>query len=691
MGPKEQLIATNLARIEAALDSWGFRADPDPERSRKKADILSWLDNFRPSEIPDALLILDQIQYKSDHVIRNAVSVLARDLKQLLQGSISRTAFLPLGTSSSSSGTMYLYDCRKALGLPEGNFPLQRLDEVLASFDSLVVFDDIIGSGKQATRFFKDNLSIYNRQIFYAAVFAFQSGLTRVRSDAGFTEVLCGHLISDEERAFTDDTAVFPDPVVRERVKQLALGYGQRLYRRHPLGYDHSQALLVFPHNTPNNTLPIIWAGPDNEKTPTEAWNPLWQRRKLFEPASKQPISAETSRAPRQPGQSSGGAQPRRLRPLDYTNLLKEKTRNFAGRQWLFDSIDQFLSGQSSGYVIVTGGPGIGKTAVAAELVHRRSYTHHFNVASEGLNRFDVFLNNLYSQLALRFRLKIDPPNAKDLLDSRYIRTLLDLAVKSLPSGDKLIVVVDALDEVDSADLRPGTNPFCLPASLADSLFIVLTTRDTAPELRIDCESIVLRIAQDSADNIRDVELFLRSSLERPGVRRYLDAHNLTEDVFVAEFVDRSEGNFMYLRYVIGAIATGVEHDRSPSSLPRGLQNYYEDHWRRMRSNSEDEWFTLQLPVLLVLTVVAEPVTISDILDLSNISGRARLLGVIEKWGPFLHETKAGHMARRYRLYHNSFREFISAKQQVQDERVSLTEAHGQVAKQLISRLLVRR
>ena len=689
MGPKQQLIAANLPRIEAALDSWGFRADPDPERSRKKADILSWLDNFKPSEIPDALLILDQIQYKSDHVIRSAISGLARDVKQMLQASLSQTAFLPLGTSSSSSGAMYLYDCRKALGLPETHFPLQRLDEVLDSFDCLVLFDDIIGSGTQAVRFFKDNLAIYNRRIFYAALFAFQGGLTRLREGAGFTEVLCGHLISDEERAFTDDSAVFPDPVVRERVKTLAQSYGRQLYRRHPLGYDQSQALLVFPHNTPNNTLPIIWAGPDNEKTPTIAWNPLWQRRKTIEPSKSSQTprissAAETRQlAPTLPG---------RLRPLDYTNLLKEKRRDFVGREWLFESIDHFLSHQASGYVILTGSPGIGKTAVAAELIHRRSYPHHFNIASEGLNRYDVFLHNLYCQLALRYHLIVDPPDSKDLLDSRYLRALLELAVKSLAVGDKLIVVVDALDEVDSTDLRPGTNPLYLPALLPDALFFVLTTQDTAPPLRVECESAILQIAHDSPDNIRDVELFLRSSLIIPGVRRYLAIHNLAEDAFIADFVDRSEGNFMYLRYVIGAIAVGIEHDRSPSSLPRGLRNYYEDHWRRMRSSSEEEWFELQLPVLLVLTVVAEPVTATEILELTNIIGRARLLPIMEKWGPFLHETKpAGTTEPRYRLYHNSFREFISEKQQVYDERISLPNTHGQVAKQLITRLLARR
>jgi len=48
------------------------------------------------------------------------------------------------------------------------------------------------------------------------------------------------------------------------------------------LGYDDSQSLIVFPHNTPNNTLPIIWAGNKNEKEIGVPWNPIWERVKII-------------------------------------------------------------------------------------------------------------------------------------------------------------------------------------------------------------------------------------------------------------------------------------------------------------------------------------------------------------------------------------------------------------------------
>jgi len=127
---------------------------------------------------------------------------------------------------------MYLYECRKALELPEKNFPLTGLDEVLATFDFLVFFDDIIGSGNQAIRFFNQNLKRRDgQQLYYAAVFAFESGLNRVRQESGFTQVFCGHLISDEERAFSENSAVFPEPDVRERLMELAHRYGRSLYK----------------------------------------------------------------------------------------------------------------------------------------------------------------------------------------------------------------------------------------------------------------------------------------------------------------------------------------------------------------------------------------------------------------------------------------------------------------------------
>ena len=108
-----------------------------------------------------------------------------------------------------------------------------------------------------------------------------EEGLERVKTDAGFTRVIPAKILSDEYKAFSPRARYFTDPDVRERLKKICTKYGKRLYPEHPLGYEDSQSLLVFPHNVPNNTLPIIWAGPESESEEGVVWKPVWKRIKI--------------------------------------------------------------------------------------------------------------------------------------------------------------------------------------------------------------------------------------------------------------------------------------------------------------------------------------------------------------------------------------------------------------------------
>lgn len=140
-------------------------------------------------------------------------------------------------------------------------------------------FDDIIGSGHQAVKFAEKKLQDIKIDKYYVSFLAFEEGYRKVNEKRCFKQVIVHTIISDELRAFSTNSQVFRDKDTRERIKILCAKYGEKLYE-HPLGYDNSQALIVFPHNTPNNTLPIIWASDKNEKKPGYIWYPVWERKK---------------------------------------------------------------------------------------------------------------------------------------------------------------------------------------------------------------------------------------------------------------------------------------------------------------------------------------------------------------------------------------------------------------------------
>ena len=52
-----------------------------------------------------------------------------------------------------------------------------------------------------------------------------------------------------------------------------------------------------------------------------------------------------------------------------FQSLIEEKTAGFVGREFVFQAIEEFLTSQPSGYFIIEGEPGIGKSAILAKYV----------------------------------------------------------------------------------------------------------------------------------------------------------------------------------------------------------------------------------------------------------------------------------------------------------------------------------
>ena len=370
----------------------------------------------------------------------------------------------------------------------------------------------------------------------------------------------------------------------------------------------------------------------------------------------------------------------------DYTRYIEEKTRDFVGRQFVFNAITQFADSNPRGYFIVRGDPGIGKSALSAQLVKTQGYAHHFNIRSEGINKPDQFLRNICAQLIARYNLSHINLPADATQDAGFLNRLLREVSDRLSAGEKAFIIVDALDEVDTFGIASGVNVLYLPISLPHGVYIILTTRKTPLSLRIECEQHTLDIEQDAAGNIADIHEFVERAAEQPGIKTYIATQGIDQTHFINLLVQKSQGNFMYLRYVLPEIERGVYQDLSLDALPAGLQNYYEDHWRRMRGQDEDAWFAYKLPIVMALTAVEEPVSIDLLTNFSRMRDRARIRSVLKDWEQFLYEERIdynGGTQKRYRIYHASYHDFIAEKEEVADERVNLKDPHIEIANQL--------
>ena len=371
----------------------------------------------------------------------------------------------------------------------------------------------------------------------------------------------------------------------------------------------------------------------------------------------------------------------------DYTRFIEEKTRGFVGRKFVFDAITQFTETHPRGYFFVRGDPGIGKSALTAHLVKTKNYVHHFNIQAEGINKADIFLKNICAQLIANYDLEhsVLPPEASQ--DAGFLNQLLNEVSCKLDSGKKVIIVVDALDEVDNLGLLPGANTLYLPLTLPVGIYIIVTTRKVPINLRIECEQGTLDIEQDSASNIADIHEYVEQAVGRQGIQVYIITQDISPEAFVKHLVEKSQGNFMYLRYVLPEIERGAYNNLDLDAIPAGLQNYYEDHWRRMRGKDEEAWFSYKLPILVALTIVKEPVSLNLIGDFSGVNKQARIRTVLEEWEQFLHEDSLeyeGSLRQCYRVYHASFHDFIYNKDEVEGERVDIKKARKKIQNALL-------
>jgi hypothetical protein len=353
--------------------------------------------------------------------------------------------------------------------------------------------------------------------------------------------------------------------------------------------------------------------------------------------------------------------------------LVDERTRRFLGRDFVFRAIDENLADADfpSGYVVIQGEPGIGKTSLLAHLVKTRGWIHHFNVASLGIRSPRTFLSDVCAQLIVRYGLDhaVLPPAATE--DGAFLARLLWEAA-ALPEARPVVIALDALDEAEDANVRVGANRLFLPPSLPGGVFIVITTRPQYDyQLAVDRRrDIYLR--DDDPQNLEDVGAYIRDALATPDgkLEREVAAWGASAEEFVDRLTAKSEGNFMYLVNVLADIRSGLLSAATVGSigaLPQGLTAYYRRHWNHMRSADQERFRSYEEPVICLLATVREPVSIRQVVDWTRYhwetTGRqpdaldeGEVANVVHEWRQFF---DADDGETRYRVYHASFRDFL--------------------------------
>jgi len=350
------------------------------------------------------------------------------------------------------------------------------------------------------------------------------------------------------------------------------------------------------------------------------------------------------------------------IRTRQFEGLVRERTKDFVGRDHVFRAIEKHLADDEfkSGYILIRGEPGIGKTALIAQLVKLHGYVHHFNVATQNIRSPRDFLANVCAQLVVRYELPYHllPPEATQ--NSSFLDGLFREVVSK--SRQPVVILVDALDEAEPAP-APAVNRLYLPRSLPDGVFFILTSRELVDfELYLERRNDIF-IREGDPENDEDVRRYIRGFLARHPAEMAvrLAGWGVDEGGFTEIIRDKSEGNFMYLVFVLQDILAGrltKETIDNIDNLPKGLEGYYRRHWRAMKAQDRDRYERLYEPVVCQLAVAREPVSVAQLAEWTKLPTR-RITDVIQDWRQFLNEETDSVGEPLFRIYHASFQEFL--------------------------------
>lgn len=356
--------------------------------------------------------------------------------------------------------------------------------------------------------------------------------------------------------------------------------------------------------------------------------------------------------------------------------------QHFVGREWLLAEVDVFLRDHDRGYFILEAEAGLGKTTFLAWLVQQRGYIHHFAELVPGLEGVGLGLKNLAAQLLLachldRYDTEGIVPEAATRPD--YLSRLLKQASDQRPDGQKIVLVIDALDE---AGTPQGQNVLGLPEVLPEGVFIIASQRPVPVTLQVET-TITSRhpitLSASSENNRADMRCFLEQAATWPGIERALRESGHTIEQFVDVLLEKSGGVWIYLHYVVHEIEQGTRSPTDLDSLPDGITQYYAHYWQRWRNREEEKWYEVYLPLLTTLATAQEAVSFHWLCTLAGIAEGPSLSRLLrEEWRPFLtvDDTGSDH---RYRLYHSSLKGYLSGLADLTE----LTEAEQNLTREL--------
>jgi WD40 repeat protein len=369
---------------------------------------------------------------------------------------------------------------------------------------------------------------------------------------------------------------------------------------------------------------------------------------------------ARSARDDEPPGDARVAPAVERAAPIDY-DIERRRHEGFLGRAGLLARLDQLLvADEADRWVVVTGGPGMGKSALlAAWLLQREAagatVPHHF--IRRGEYDWDVpakLVGSLVAQIEERFpELREPDADARKHPAARLAAMLARVSANELvPRGARLVVLIDGLDEYDPPAGTPAGDPLAtfLPHALPRGVSLVCASRPRHPyvsslEAR---DGELVQIDLDDPGSAADNDATVRAYWERAAPPLALGGR------FIDEAVACAGGNVQHAVTLQRHLAVLPAAQRRVEAIPRGLAALLEKSWARIAADPA------VVNDLGILCAAREALTLDELGAVAGWIGDAPRRAFVRAARELLVETRRPDGQPEYRLHHDSIRAHIA-------------------------------
>jgi hypothetical protein len=338
----------------------------------------------------------------------------------------------------------------------------------------------------------------------------------------------------------------------------------------------------------------------------------------------------------------------RHFEPIEFNNELQLYSRNFVGRKWVFETIQDWLQ-KDKQILMITGMPGFGKSAISTylyqmmpDIIGFYMFRRNDNEKLSPIRFFSTLAFQIakqipeYHEAISKFKIDEIKANCNALA---FFNKLISEPLSSIKIEGSKIVIIDGVDEAE----QNGQNSIatllgdCIER-LPKNIKFILLTRPVQTSMLPFMSADILTLDAMSDNNLSDIREYIRTA--NPDISEHL----------LNEIVKQSEGSFLYAKYLCESY-----DESSLEQIPRGLSSYYFRYFSSVFDINDYESSRAYLEVILGSP---RPLSIPMVASVTGTSTNA-VKAFVRKMRALLPQVND-----RLKFYHSSLGEWLADEEQ---------------------------